>query len=268
MRIAVLGCAGRMGRVNVGCILDDAELELVAGVQRPGHEALGRDLASLIGRPAIGVPVTDDVNAALAAADAAIDFTTPEASVAFARAAADAGTALVVGTTGLEAEHEAAIAEAARRVPVVAAPNMSRGVTLLNALVELVAGTLDDSFDVEIVELHHKRKVDAPSGTALGLAAAAAKGRGVRLADAIERARDGLTGARTAGRIGVAALRGGDAVGEHTVYFAGPGERLELVHRASDRSIFGRGAVAAARWTRGRAPGLYSMVDVLGLGDG
>ncbi len=265
MRIAVFGCAGRMGRVNVGCVLDDPELALVAGVQRPGHDAIGSDLGVLIGRSPVGVAVTDDAAAAIAAADCAIDFTTPEASVEIAALAAAAGTALVIGTTGLEHEHEAAIAEAAKRVAVVAAPNMSRGVTVLTELVELVARTFDPSFDVEIVELHHNKKADAPSGTAMGLAAAAARGRGVDLGQAIERARDGITGARVPGRIGVAAVRAGESVGEHTVYVAGPGERLELVHRASDRTIFGRGAVQAAQWTRGRSPGLYGMADVLGL---
>ncbi len=265
MKIAVFGCAGRMGRVNLGCVLDHPELVLTAGVQRPGHASLGTDVGSLIGRAPVGVAVTADAEAALRAADCAIDFTTPEATVEIAALAADLGTALVIGTTGLEAEHDAALAAAAKRVPVVAAPNMSRGVTLLAALVELVTRTFDESFDVEIVELHHNKKADAPSGTALGLAAAAARGRGVDLQTAIERARDGLTGARVPGRIGVAAVRAGDSVGEHTVYVAGPGERIELVHRASDRSIFGRGAAAAAHWTRGRPPGLYGMTDVLGL---
>ncbi|MFW5835139.1 MAG: 4-hydroxy-tetrahydrodipicolinate reductase [Pseudomonadota bacterium] len=265
MKIAVFGCAGRMGRVNLSCVLDAPDLELVAGVQVAGHATVGRDLGTLVGRAPLGLAVTDDAAAALALADCAIDFTTPEGSAGIATAAAARGTALVIGTTGLEAEHEAAVARAAERVPVVYAPNMSRGVTVLTELVELVARTFDPTFDIEIVEVHHNRKVDAPSGTAMGLAAAAARGRGVDLAATIERGRDGLTGPREAGRIGVAAVRAGDSVGEHTVYVAGPGERIELVHRASDRTIFGRGAVQAARWTAGRPAGLYTMAHVLGL---
>ncbi|TVQ34469.1 MAG: 4-hydroxy-tetrahydrodipicolinate reductase [Geminicoccaceae bacterium] len=267
MQIAVFGCAGRMGKVNVACVLDDPATTLVAGVQPKGHAAVGNDLGTLIGRAPLGLLVSDDVEAAMEAADCAIDFTTPDAAAEIAQAAARHGTALVVGTTGLEhaPAAEAAFAAAATKVPVVVAPNMSRGVTLLTELVELVARTFDETFDIEIVELHHNKKADAPSGTAMGLAAAAARGRGVDLPAVLERARDGITGARVPGRIGVAAVRAGESVGEHTVYVAGPGERLELVHRASNRSIFGRGAVAAARWTHGRPPGRYGMADVLGL---
>jgi 4-hydroxy-tetrahydrodipicolinate reductase len=264
MRIAVIGCAGRMGRTNLRAVLD-AGLELTAGVETPGNPALGVDLGTLAGTEPIGRAVTADAAAAMTRADAAIEFSSPDATGAHARAAAAAGCAHVVGTTGLEPEHEAVLAEAAQRVPVVYAPNMSRGVTLLMELVQTVARALDDEFDVEVFEIHHNRKVDAPSGTALGLGRAAARGRGVALDDVAERGRDGITGPRECGRIGFAALRGGDVVGDHTVYFAGPGERLELTHRATDRAIYGRGAVQAARWTQGRAPGLYGMADVLGL---
>ena len=265
MKIAVIGCAGRMGRTNLRAVLD-AGLELVAGVESPGHDALGRDLGTLAGGEPIGRAVTADAAAAIRAADAAIEFSGPAATVAHAEVAAAAGCAHVIGTTGLGAEDEAALAAAAERTPIVYAPNMSRGVTLLMELVETVARALDDEFDVEVFELHHNRKVDAPSGTALGLGRAAARGRGVALDDVAERGRDGVTGARAPGRIGFAALRGGDVVGDHTVYVAGPGERLELTHRATDRAIYGRGAVQAARWAVGRAPGLYGMADVLGLG--
>lgn len=263
MRIAVIGCAGRMGRTNLRAVLE-AGHELVAGIETVGHPALGEDLGTLAGLEPLGLGVTDDAAGAMAGADAAIEFSTPEATVAHAEAAAAAGCAHVVGTTGLDSAHEAALEAAARRVPIVYAPNMSRGVNLLVELVETVARALDD-FDVEVFEIHHNRKVDAPSGTALALGRAAARGRGVALDDVAERGRDGLTGPRAAGRIGFAALRGGDVVGDHTVYVAGQGERLELTHRATDRAIYGRGAVQAATWTRGRAPGLYAMADVLGL---
>ena len=267
MRVAVLGCGGRMGRVVVGCLLDQSGLEVVAGVQPPGDGSLGIDLGVLAGRAPLGVAVSDDTDQALAVADAAIDFTIPTTAARHAALAANAGTALVIGTTGLDETALRAVRTAATRVPIVMAANMSRGVTLLQVLVERVARALDASFDVEVVELHHRRKLDAPSGTALSLAAAAAHGRGVRLEDVAERGRDGITGPREAGRIGLAALRGGDAVGEHVVMFLGPGERLELTHRATDRTIFGRGAVQAALWTQGRPPGLYDMRDVLGVSD-
>ncbi len=264
MKIAVIGCAGRMGRTNLRAALE-AGAELVAGVETAGHPALGTDLGTLAGVDPLGRSVTVDAAAAFAAADAAIEVSTPAATVAHAEAAAAAGCAFVVGTTGLAAADEAALAAAAARIPIVYAPNMSRGVTLLMELVATVAGALDDEFDVEIVEMHHHAKVDAPSGTALGLGRAAARGRGVALDQVAERGRDGVTGPRQRGRIGFAALRGGDVVGDHTVCFAGPGERLELTHRAGDRLIYGRGAVRAARWAVDRAPGLYGMADVLGL---
>jgi 4-hydroxy-tetrahydrodipicolinate reductase len=264
MKIAVIGCAGRMGRINMRAVLD-AGLDLVAGVETPGHAALGTDLGTLAGTAALGRAVTADAAAAIRGADAAIEFSSPAATVAHAEIAAEAGCVHVTGTTGLDADQEAALARAGERTPIVYAPNMSRGVTLLMELVETVARALGDEFDIEIVEMHHNRKVDAPSGTALGLGRAAARGRGVALDDVAERGRDGLTGAREAGRIGFAALRGGDVVGDHTVHFAGPGERLELTHRAGDRAIYGRGAVEAARWARARPPGLYRMAEVLGL---
>jgi 4-hydroxy-tetrahydrodipicolinate reductase len=264
MKIAVIGCAGRMGRTNLRAV-SEAGLELVAGVETPAHDALGLDLGTLAGGEPIGRVVTADAEAAIGAADAAIEFSSPAATVAHAELAAAAGCVHVVGTTGLGADDEARLAAAAKRTAIVYAPNMSRGVTLLMELVETVARALDDEFDVEVVEMHHNRKVDAPSGTALGLGRAAARGRGVDLDAVAERGRDGLTGARERGRIGFAALRGGDVVGDHTVHFAGPGERLELTHRAADRAIYGRGAVRAARWAQGRAPGLYGMADVLGL---
>ena len=267
MRIGIVGCAGRMGRANLREVLETAGAELAGGVERPGHAALGQDLGVLAGLDPVGIPATDDLDALLAAADAVIEFSTPEATVATAARAAAKGCAHVVGTTGLDARQAGELARSAEGVPIVWAPNMSQGVNLLLGLVERVAGTLDPAFDIEILEMHHRHKVDAPSGTALALGRAAARGRGVALEDAAVRVRDGITGPRQAGTIGFATLRGGDVVGEHRVIFAGAGERLELTHVATDRRIYARGAVRAALWTAGRPPGLYGMDDVLGIAE-
>jgi 4-hydroxy-tetrahydrodipicolinate reductase len=266
MKIGIVGCAGRMGRMLVREVLKTAGCELAGGVDRAGSPGLGQDIGSLAGCPAAGVTLGSDAAALFAASDAVIDFTAPAASRAHAKLAAETGTALVVGTTGLAADDLAAIRAAAARAPIVQSFNMSLGVNLLAALVEQAAAALGpDSFDIEIVEMHHQHKVDAPSGTALLLGEAAARGRGVALAAVSQRGRDGFTGERKAGDIGFAALRGGDVVGEHTVILAGAGERIELTHRATQRAIFAAGAVRAAKWLAGRKPGLYSMVDVLGL---
>jgi 4-hydroxy-tetrahydrodipicolinate reductase len=214
-----------------------------------------------------GITVAADVEPLLEEADGLLDFTVPAATVAFAELTARKRLVHVIGTTGLSGENEKLIVQAARRAIIVKSGNMSMGVNLLAALVKRVARTLDEEFDVEILEMHHNRKVDAPSGTALMLGRAAAEGRGVDLDQRAVRARDGHTGARSPGDIGFAALRGGSVVGDHTVIFAGPAERIELIHRAEDRMIFARGAVRAALWARGRSPGLYSMADVLGLRD-
>jgi 4-hydroxy-tetrahydrodipicolinate reductase len=266
MKIGVLGCAGRMGRAVLGEVLASDGLRLVGGTDSGGHPALGTDLGVLAGGEPIGVPATDDHQAVIGDADVVIEFSTPEATVAHARLAAIHRTGHVIGTTGLDPEQSVSLREAAKETAILRAPNMSQGVNLLLGLAEQVARALDpDAFDAEIVEIHHRHKVDAPSGTALALGEAVARGRAVPLAEAAVRGRDGLTGARKAGTIGFAALRGGDAVGDHTVIFAGAGERLELTHRASDRRIYARGAVRAARWLQGRPPGLYGMADVLGL---
>jgi 4-hydroxy-tetrahydrodipicolinate reductase len=266
MRIGIAGCAGRMGRMLAREIAATAGCTLAGGSARPGASVIGTDLGSLAGLEPLGVAVLDDAATLFAGVDAVLDFTTPEATERHATLAATAGAIHVVGTTGLGPSAREALDQAARRVPVVVAPNMSVGVNLLMALVEQVARTLGPDFDIEIVEMHHRHKVDAPSGTALGLAEAAATGRGVRLTEVVERARDGLTGPRRRGAIGLAALRGGDVVGDHAVLFAGEGERIELTHRASSREIYAKGAVRAARWAEGRPPGLYTMRDVLGLG--
>jgi len=266
MEIGVLGCAGRMGRAVMAEILASADLRLAGGVESPGHPALGQDLGLLAGAEPLGVAASDDDRALIRRAQLLIEFSTPAATLAHARSAAEHGTAQVIGTTGLDPVQTAGIHEAARRAPILWAANMSLGVNLLQGLAEQVARALDaEAFDIEILELHHRHKVDAPSGTALALGAAVARGRGVELAAVAERGRDGLTGARRSGAIGFAALRGGDAVGDHSVIFAGAGERLELTHRASDRRIYARGALHAARWLHGRPPGLYGMAEVLGL---
>jgi 4-hydroxy-tetrahydrodipicolinate reductase len=266
MEIGVLGCAGRMGRAVMAEILASPDLHLSGGVEPPGHPALGQDLGALAGAEPQGVPASADDRALIRRSQVVIEFSAPAATAAHAQIAADCGTAHVIGTTGLDREQAAGVRQAAGRTPILWAANMSLGVNLLLGLAEQVARALGPAeFDAEIVELHHRHKVDAPSGTALALGAAVARGRGLDLGAVAERGRDGLTGARRPGAIGFAALRGGDAVGDHTVVFAGAGERLELTHRASDRRIYARGALAAARWLHGRPAGLYGMAEVLGL---
>ncbi|MFG1403566.1 4-hydroxy-tetrahydrodipicolinate reductase [Xanthobacter sediminis] len=270
LRIVIAGAGGRMGRALVKAISEQKGLALAGGLEHAGSDHIGADLGVVAGLPALGLPVASDAEglaAALAHADVVVDFSSPAASVRLAGAAAQAGVAMVIGTTGFSAADQAVLVEAARRIPVVKSGNMSLGVNLLAALTRRVAATLDESFDIEILEMHHNKKVDAPSGTALLLGEAAAAGRQRDLDAWSERGRDGQTGARKSGAIGFASLRGGSVVGEHAVIFAGPAERIELVHKAEDRMIFAHGALVAARWVKGRAPGLYSMADVLGLSD-
>ena len=257
-----------MGRMLARAVTEAEGAALVGGVERKGSELVGEDFGTLAGLGVLGLPVTDDPLAVLPKADVLIDFTSPETTVETLKLAAQAGCGYVIGTTGFTSEQEEALAKSATYCPVVKAGNMSLGVNLLVTLVEQVARALDPSFDVEVVEMHHRHKVDAPSGTALMLGEAAAKGRGIDLADNSERGRDGITGERAPGAIGFASLRGGDVIGEHSVIFAGPGERVEITHKASDRMLFANGAVKAAFWTKGRKPGLYSMLDVLGLSEG
>lgn len=263
--IGIVGAAGRMGLALTRAVNEAEGCRVVAATERPDHGSLGADIGTLAGLDALGVAVTDDAAALFAAADAVLDFTAPQATAAHAAFAAEHGTVLVTGTTGLEADQQAAIETAAGSVAIVQAPNFSVGVNLALALVEQTARLLDEDYDIEVVEMHHRHKVDAPSGTALGLGLAAAKGRGVALDAVAERGRDGITGAREPGAIGFASLRGGDVVGEHTAVFAGPGERLEITHKAAGREIFARGAVRAALWTADKPAGLYSMADVLGF---
>lgn len=264
-RIGVVGAAGRMGRMLVRTVHETDGCALAGGCERPGAEALGRDIGELAGVGALGLPLGDDPVPLFAAADAVIDFTAPAATVAHAELAAQAQAVHVIGTTGLGPEEQAAVERAAFHTPIVQAPNMSLGVNLLLALVERVARALDPDYDIEVVEMHHRHKVDAPSGTALGLGRAAAAGRGVDLDRAAQRVRDGHTGPRKRGDIGFATLRGGDVVGDHSVIFATDGERIELTHKASSREIYARGAVRAALWGQGKPSGLYGMKDVLGL---
>ncbi len=265
MKIAVLGAAGRMGQSLARAVAATEGCVLAGGVEAKGSPAVGRDLGEVAGLGPLGIPITDDPLPLFAEIDGVLDFTAPRATVAFAGLAAQARIVHVIGTTGLSPDDMAAIEAAARHAAIVKAGNMSLGVNLLAGLTERVARTLGPEFDIEILELHHRHKRDAPSGTALMLGEAAASGRGVALKDHAVRSRDGDVGPRRKGDIGFTVMRGGDVVGEHKVIFAGDGERIELVHVATDRGIFARGAVRAALWARGQGPGLYSMADVLGL---
>ena len=263
--IVINGASGRMGQMLVKLVSESPAARLVGALERPGHDWVGRDIGEAMGGAALGVAVTDDPLEALARAQAVIDFTAPAATVPLAAIAAQARAVHVIGTTGLSEEDLAKLDAAARHATIIRAGNMSLGVNLLVQLTRKVAKALDESFDIEVVEAHHKHKVDAPSGTALMLGQAAAEGRGVQLDRVADRGRDGMTGARVDGHIGFSAIRGGDIVGEHDVIFAGPGERVVLRHIATDRAIFARGALKAALWGIGRHPGSYDMMDVLGL---
>jgi 4-hydroxy-tetrahydrodipicolinate reductase len=267
MRVVIAGAGGRMGRTLIHAVAATKGLTLAGAVDAAGSAVIGRDCGELAGLGPNGIKVTSDVAPLLQNADGLIEFTIPAATLAFAELTAAAGIVHVIGTTGHSTEEEAVIAKAANRAIIVKSGNMSLGVNLLAALTKRVAKTLDADYDIEIVEMHHNKKIDAPSGTALMLGRAAAAGRGIDLAGHAERGRDGITGARHGGDIGFASLRGGTVVGEHTVIFAGPSERVELTHRAEDRMIFARGALHAALWARRQKPGFYTMADVLGLAD-
>ena len=263
--LVVTGASGRMGQTLIRLAGASDKLRLVACVERAGHAWIGRDVGEAMGGAPVGVTVTDDPLEAFAKAQAVVDFTSPAATVEFAALAAQARAVHVIGTTGLEPEHLAKIKAASHHAVIVRAGNMSLGVNLLVRLTQRVAAALDADWDIEVVEAHHRAKVDAPSGTALMLGAAAAAGRGVALDEAKVSGRDGITGAREAGTIGFSAIRGGDIVGEHDVIFAGLGERIVLRHLATDRAIFARGALRAAVWGQGQKPGQYDMMDVLGI---
>jgi 4-hydroxy-tetrahydrodipicolinate reductase len=265
MNIGIVGCAGRMGRMLIRSVLETDGAELCGGVEVEGSAALGEDLGVLAGGARVGLAATVDPQPVFDAADCIIDFTTPKATAAHADLAVHTSTALVIGTTGLAATDQAVIDEAARSVAVVQAANFSVGVTVLLGLVEQAAAVMGPEYDIEIVEMHHRGKVDAPSGTALAAGEAAARGRGISLAENSQRVRDGHTGPRETGVIGFATLRGGDVIGEHTTIFAGPRERITLGHIAGDRLAFSDGAVRAALWASQKPAGLYDMRDVLGL---
>ncbi|MEQ9040099.1 MAG: 4-hydroxy-tetrahydrodipicolinate reductase [Silicimonas sp.] len=263
--IVVTGASGRMGQMLIAEVLNSQAVTLAGALERPGHEWIGKDLGEAMGGKALGIEVGDDPLEAMANAQGLIDFTTPEVTVANAAICAQARAVHVIGTTGLGDDHIAKLDAAARHATIVRAGNMSLGVNLLVQLTRKIAKALDEDFDIEIVEAHHRHKVDAPSGTALMLGEAAAEGRGVSLNEVADRGRDGITGARERGHIGFSAIRGGDIVGEHDVIFAAPGERIVLRHLATDRRIFARGALKAAIWGQGRGPGAFDMLDVLGL---
>jgi 4-hydroxy-tetrahydrodipicolinate reductase len=253
VKVGVVGGAGRMGQTLVRVIAETEGAALAGAGEAEGHPAVGRDAGTLAGLEPLGVDIVDDPAAVFDASDVVIDFTAPAASAAHARLAFETRTALVLGTTGLDTDQAARVEEAAAAAPVVWAPNMSLGVNILFALTERVARALGDDWDIEILEMHHRHKVDAPSGTALGLGRAAAAGRGVDLDAVAQRVRDGHTGPRRRGDIGFATLRGGDVTGDHTVIFATGGERVELSHTAATRAIF-EGLSAQARRSLARSP--------------
>ena len=264
MRVAIAGSTGRMGRTLIEAVLGDSELELTAALERAGHPALGREVGELVGLPC-AISLGSDVTAALAAADVLIDFTRPEGTLLHLEACARKGKPMVIGTTGFSDAQRAGIAEAAKRTALVMAPNMAVGVNVTFKLAETAARILGDGYDVEIVEAHHRHKVDAPSGTALKLGEVVAHALGRRLDECAVHGRHGDTGERNPKAIGFHAIRGGDIVGEHTVIFAGAGERVEVTVRSSSRMTYALGALRAAKFLRGRKSGLFDMFDVLGL---
>jgi 4-hydroxy-tetrahydrodipicolinate reductase len=265
LKVAVLGAAGRMGRTVLGCIVEADDLTLAGALTEPNDQLLGRDAGELIGAAALGVPLTDDRSQGLHGSQVAVDFTLPSATEANLRACVEIGSALVIGTTGLEARQIKAMEQAAHEIPIVYARNMSVGVNVFIELVARATKALGDGYDVEILEAHHRHKVDAPSGTALALGERIAAARGRRLDELAVYARQGRVGPRVPGTIGFSVVRGGNVVGEHSVRFIGMDEEVAFVHEAADRKTFAQGALRAARWAASRAPGLYSMADVLGF---
>ena len=264
IKIVIAGCSGRMGHVLLECVFADTDLVLHGALDRKDNPALGRDAGELQGKPS-GVKITDSIADALKNADVLIDFTRPEASMQYLEACQNANVSMVIGTTGFSAEQKLGIEKASKNISIVFAPNMSVGVTLLINLVQSAAKVLNEGYDIEIIEAHHRHKVDAPSGTALRLGEAAADALGRNLAECAVYGREGVTGERDTNTIGFATVRGGDVVGDHTVLFAGVGERVELTHKASSRATFALGALRAAKFLADKKTGLYDMQDVLGL---
>jgi 4-hydroxy-tetrahydrodipicolinate reductase len=264
IRVCIAGSSGRMGRTLLEGVFASADLALSGALEQSGHALLGRDAGDWMGHTS-GVIITDEVKTALAASQVLIDFTRPEATLKHLELCLATGCALVIGTTGFSEEQRQQIAQAAKQIPIVMAPNMSMGVNVTLALLDLAARVLQPGFDIEIIEAHHRHKVDAPSGTALRMGEVVAAARGLKLKDVAVYGREGITGERHADTIGFATVRGGDVVGDHTVAFLGTGERVEVTHKASSRATFAQGALQGARFLAGRAPGLYDMQDVLGL---
>lgn len=265
MKIGIIGCSGRMGKALIEAVYFSEDATLSGGTVRPDSTFAGVDLGTLAGIEPISINTTSHIETLIKESDAVIDFTSPDLSLNVAEHAAAHKVAHICGTTGFSDAEKEKLAEFAKQTPIVWAANMSVGVNLLQMLVQQVASVLNEDYDIEVLEMHHCRKVDAPSGTALMLGEAAAKGRKVPLGDVARKSREGIIGPRPRGEIGFATLRGGDVVGEHTVMFAGDSERIELTHKASDRKIFAKGALRAALWSKGKAPELYSMIDVLDI---
>lgn len=278
IRIAIMGAGGRMGRTLTRIVNETNGCVVIGGIEPEGSEFIGQDMGELAGLGKLGVTIGDDALELFTKTDALLDFTIPSATVIFAELAAQLRITHVIGTTGFSAEQEAQIEAAAVHATIIKSGNMSLGVNLLSALVKKAAAALGDDFDIEVLEMHHRNKIDAPSGTALLLGQSAADGRKIDLSERSIRSRDGITGVRPRGDIGFATLRGGTVIGEHSVVFAGLDERIELSHKANDRAIFANGAVKAAIWgasggdedmskVESRGPGLFSMLDVLGIDD-
>ena len=263
-RIAVAGASGRMGRMLVEAVLASGDCTLSGALDVAGSPALGQDAAAFLGR-ATGVTVTSDLHRGLTDADVLIDFTRPQGTLAHLDACRELGVAMVIGTTGFSAEEKASIGAVAQSLPIVMAPNMSVGVNVMLRLLDMAARSLSEGYDIEIVEAHHRHKVDAPSGTALAMGETIARALGRELPDLAVYAREGHTGERPSGSIGFATVRGGDIVGDHTVMFCGTGERIEITHRSASRANYAQGSLRAARFVAGRSAGLYGMADVLGL---
>ena len=265
IRLVIAGATGRMGQALLREAAKTPGVKIVAGLASPDNAQQGKDLGQIAGVHDVGARLESDQLAALAKCDAVIDFSKPQVSLALADLSAQARIVHVIGSTGFADADETRIKAAARHATIVKSGNMSLGVNLLAGLVELAAHALGNTFDIEILEMHHRNKADAPSGTALLLGQAAARGREAKLSDLRLKPRDGITGPRPPGPIGFASLRGGSVVGDHTLFLAGDGERIELTHRADDRAIFAKGALKAAIWGQGKGPGLFDMQDVLGL---
>ncbi len=265
MKIAIAGVGGKMGKMIFAECIKHSDIEIMGGTEAQNSPLLGKDIAEQAGFDPIGVAIVDDVEEAVERADILIDFTRPNVTLENLKYAQKHKVNMVIGTTGFSADEQKIIDEASQNIAIVQATNMSMGVNILLSLVEKIAATLDDSYDIEIVEMHHNKKVDAPSGTALSLGKAAAKGRKTSLEKDACYQRYGQVGARKQGEIGFATLRGGDVVGDHTVIFAGDGERIEISHKASSRVVFSKGAIKAAKWLKNKTNGIYDMQDVLGL---